>query len=67
MGCEFLAVCHHPVKFGDHGHCKSEDMFLIYHVNSPDHMFKELYVTLWVGAFHSKHHLPRLVAIGRGY
>ena len=22
-------VSHHPAKFGDHGHCGSEDMFLV--------------------------------------
>ena len=29
-------------------------MFLIYHVTSADHMFKRLYITLWVEAFHDK-------------
>ena len=53
-GREFLAVCHHPDRFGDDGHCKSGDMFLVCHVTSPDHIFKGLYVTFWVEAFHGK-------------
>ena len=31
---EFFVIWHHPDKFGDHGHCKSEDMFLIGHVTA---------------------------------
>ena len=50
-GCEFLAVCHHPDKFGDHGHRESGDMFLICHVTKPDHMFKWL---LYGMTFHGK-------------
>ena len=53
-GWEFLAVCYHPDKFGDHVHCESGDMFLICHVTSPDHTFKGLHITLWVKAFHGK-------------
>ena len=41
-GWEFLEVCHHPNRFGDHGHCESGDMFLDCHVASPGHLFKEL-------------------------
>ena len=53
-GRKFLTVCHHPDKFGDDGHCKSGDIFLVCHVTSPDHMFKGLYVAFWVEAFHGK-------------
>ena len=53
-GWESLAVCHHPDKFDDHGHCESGNMFLVCHVTSPDYMFKWLYVTLWVEAFYGK-------------
>ena len=36
-------VCHHPGKFGDHGHCDSEDiMFLICYMTSGNCMFKGL-------------------------
>ena len=29
---------HHPVKFAGHRHCCSEDMFLVCHVISKDHV-----------------------------
>ena len=51
---EFLAVCYDTDKFGDCKHCESWDMFLICHVTSPDHIFKMLYVNLWVETFHVK-------------
>ena len=49
-GWEFLAVCHHPDKFGYHRHRESEDMFLICHVTSR----LKGYVILWVEATHGK-------------
>ena len=53
-GWESLAVCHHPDKFGDHGHCESGYIFFTCHLTSPDNMFKGLYVNLWVEAFLGK-------------
>ena len=41
-GWELLAICHHPDKFGDHGHCESGDMFLICYVTSSDQIFEGL-------------------------
>ena len=39
---EFYGVCYHFDKFCGHRHCDGGDMFLIYQVNSCDHMFKGL-------------------------
>ena len=35
-GLDFFEVCHHPDKLGDHGHCESGNMSLIYHMTSRD-------------------------------
>ena len=36
-----LNVCHHPIKFGGHKHCGSEDITaLLCHVISQDHVIK---------------------------
>ena len=53
-GWDLLVICHHTDKFADYGHGESGDMFLTCHMTSPDHMFKGLYVNLWVRAFHCK-------------
>ena len=31
---KLFAICHHPYKFGNHRHCDSGEMLLIYHVNA---------------------------------
>ena len=49
-GWEFLVVLHHPVKWGDHRHCESGDMFLVSLVTTS----LRCYVTLWVEASHGK-------------
>ena len=64
-GKKLLLVCCHQDKFFDHRHCDRGDiMFLICHVTSRKHMFKDLYwfmggsSTQWVTT------LPYLVTIG---
>ena len=36
---KLLIACNQPDRFGGHMHCGSEDIFLIYHVTSRDHVF----------------------------
>ena len=41
-GCELLAVCHHPDKFGGHKNCDSGDIkYLICHITSQNQVFEE--------------------------
>lgn len=35
-GLDFFDVCQHPDKIGDHNHCESGDMSLIYQMTSRD-------------------------------
>ena len=40
---KLVIVGNHPVRFGDRRHCDSGDkMLLIYHLTSPNHVFKGL-------------------------
>ena len=41
-GWELLAMCHHLGNFCDHRYYDGEDMFLICHMTSHDHMIKRL-------------------------
>ena len=43
-------VCHHPAKFGGHGHCGSGQTFFICHVNT----CLKGHVTLWMAAPYPK-------------
>ena len=59
-------VCHDPDKFCDYYHCDSGDvMFLICHVTSRKHMFKELCGFMGGSSSRSVTILPCLVAIGQ--
>ena len=56
-------VCHHPDKPGNHKHCDSGHMFIIYHATSRDHMFKKLCGFMGGNPSQIVTTLPYLVAI----
>ena len=49
--CEPLTANHLPVKFGEHRHCGSGDMFSICLVTSHYQAFKQL----WIDTTHGKY------------
>ena len=56
-------VCHHPHKFGDHGHCESRDVF---NLSCDLNLITFLKSYMFIGGSLQvvSHHLARLVAIG---